>query len=713
MASLIKGFIMIYDINRVDASKVRKISEEYGLDMLSATILSRRGMDDKESLKFLFENDLVYQYSPFLFDDMDSAVERVNDAIENEEKIYIFGDRDVDGITGTAILYKELTRLGAKDITCRLPLDDEPYGLTSDIVGEVVDSGSTLLITVDNGISAIEEVKVLREEGVDTIILDHHIAGEVFPPALAIIDPKIPGSGYPFDGLAGCMVAFKFAYALRFSRTPLYQSECIFFHARPGQDTVKMSAVKMVNFVLEDELSEELSVNMVPSSESRMVRFLDQGLPIIVMDKQQELSLLNKAFSDSVEIVLNDVRSDIESVIASVRGKSLFTLSNISRAVRYSDFDDKELSTLISLFRSAMLYKSRTLRDGLDESLALAAIGTVADLMPMRGENRLFVKLGLRILEKSAPDYLKPVLSSFDLIGKRITSRDISFYIAPLINSSGRLGRPDVALSLFLSTERGEIERLSEELIRMNRERKSNTESAIDSVREEAEDSLHFYLNRFILVEKDVPRGLTGAIASRLLNEYGKPTLILASMADGRISASMRTRKNFNARSFLDHFSSLFQDFGGHSCAAGFSMEKSNLERFKAELNDVIFSLDDKEEEECVSVDAELPESYMSKEIWKIRDLFEPYGQENESLKFHIRRATVEDVLPNRNGGTYLRFSILYNREIWPAVFWDYDISKGEVHKGSTVELIFSPEVNTYKGLSRLQLNVSALEVIE
>ncbi len=705
---------MLYRIKGVDAPLVRRISERFNLDLLTATILVRRDMACLEELKFLFESDLIYQYSPFLFDDMEIAVERINEAIEQKEKIYIFGDRDVDGITSTAILYKELKRLGAAEIALRLPENDEPYGLSADIVNEIIDSGSTLLITVDNGISAIDEIKVLRDEKIDTIVLDHHLPGDAFPPALAIIDPKIPGSGYPFQELAGCMVAFKLSYALRFSRTPLFQSEFIFFHARPGCESVKMSAVKMVNFIAEDEIREELSINMVSSSESKMIRFLNQGLPIVVMDKDQELMLLNKAFSDRVDIALNDVRADIEAVIASVRGKSLFELSNISRAVRYSDAEDNELEVLISLFRSAMLYKSKSLREDLEEILALAAIGTIADLMPMRGENRLFVKQGLKILEKNPPLYLKGVLSSFDYIGKKITSRDISYYIAPLINSSGRLGKPGVALSLFLSSQRSEIESLTEELLRMNRERRQSTDASLESIRTEADASLNFFLKRFVLVEKDVPRGLTGAIASRLLNEYKCPALVLANTEDGRISASMRSKNNFNARSFLENFSSLFMDFGGHRCAAGFSMEASNLERFKSDLTNSVFALPENEEdEEEAKVDADLPEPYMTASLWKIRDFFEPYGQENDALKFHIRRARISEVVPNRNGGTYLRCSIEYNNEIWPAVFWDYDKAKAPVKSGSIVEIIFTPEVNTYRGISRKQLNISALDVIE
>ena len=582
---------------------------------------------------------LTRKNSPFLFDDMDSAVERINQAIDEGERIFIFGDRDTDGITSTALLYKELSRLGAKDITLRLPVNDEPYGLTSDIIGEVVDSSSTLLITVDNGISAIDEIRILRDEGVDTIVVDHHLPSSSFPPAVAILDPKIEGSGYPFEGLSGCAVAFKLCYALRFSRSPLYQSELIFFHAVPGNDTIKMSAVKMLNFIREDECYEELSLNMVSSSSSRMVSFLNQGLPIVVIDRDQELRALENAFSDRIEIALNDVRPELESVISSVRGKSLFTLSNISRAVRYSDGKDRELDTLISLFRSAMLYKSRDISEGLDEALALTAIATVADLMPLRNENMLLVKAGLKALENNPPDYLKIVLSSLDLLGRKVRSKDISYYLAPLINSSGRLGKPDVALNLFLSGNRDDIKRLSEELIEMNRERKANTEEAYQSVRDEADASLSFYLGRFILVEKDIPRGLTGAIASRLLNEKGRPTLVLAVTDDGRISASMRSRGNFNSREFLEDFAPILQDYGGHSYAAGFSMAKENLEEFKAILADKVFSMKDEEEEESINVDAEIPESYMGKELWAIADFFEPYGQDNDCLHFHISLA--------------------------------------------------------------------------
>ena len=283
-----------------------------------------------------------------------------------------------------------------------------------------------------------------------------------------------------------------------------------------------------------------------------------------------------------------------------------------------------------------------------------------------------------------------------------------------LIYLAGPLTNFILAVLLLSAASMIPVERLSDELISMNKERKSNTEEALSLVEEEASSSLKFFLNRFVLVENSVPRGLTGAIASRLLNEYGVPTLVLASTEDGRISASMRTKKNFNARSFLDRFSSLFQDYGGHSCAAGFSMEKENLDVFKSELNEAVFSLsEDEYRDEQMLVDAELPESYMSSEIWRLRELFEPYGQENENLKFHIRRATVEEVSPNRNGGTYLRCTIRYNSELWPAVFWDYDKSMGEVKSGSKIEFIFSPEINTYKGISRLQLNILSLEVLE
>ncbi len=702
---------MKYSVKASEGEKARMLSERYGLDMLTSTILERRGLVSEEDMKFFLEKDIIYQHSPFLFEDSQIVVERIQAAIEEDERILVFGDRDVDGITATAIMVKELGRAGAKNLEYRLPMDDEPYGLTMDTVAEILGKNVDLLITVDNGISAVDEIRALRDAGVDTIVLDHHLAGDELPPALAIMNPKVEGSGYPFNGLAGCMVAFKACYALRMSRSDIYSSEFILLHASLGNGSVRINAVRFENLVEVDRLTEEVAEGCYSLENSRMIRFLSIGRPILVMDKDTELKLLRRAFGSSVDINLVEIRPALEKVISSVRGRSLFELSNISRAARYEK-GDPEIETLVSLYRSASIYQKKELySNGIDELIELATLGSVADLMPLRDENRLFVKRGLLLLERNPMFSLRYLLSKLELLGRPIGVRDISFYISPVINASGRMGKPDIALRLLLSENQDEIVSLTDRLLELNRERQRSTEEALERCRPVADASLEYYGGKLILVEGDVPRGLTGAIASRFLNEYDVPSLVLAGMDDGRISASMRTRKGFDARLFLDNFSHLFQDFGGHSCAAGFSMDAANLDRFRSELSSVISQMKTSGPAETeLEVDAELRQDMVDEYLWKVKEMCEPFGQENERLLFHLSRVHIADVSPNRNGGTYLRFTLDINSQFWPSVWWEHDKEPGYFGKGDEVDIVFSPETNTWKGMTRLQLNVVAME---
>lgn len=701
---------MKYAVKSATGEIAERLAERYRLDMLTSMILERRGLVSEEDMKYFLEKDIVYQHSPFHFEDAVIVVERIQAAIEEGEKILIFGDRDVDGITATAIMVRELRRQGARNLEYRLPMEDEPYGLTMDLVAEFLEKGVGLLITVDNGISAIEEIRQLRNHGVDTIVLDHHISGEDQPPALAIMDPKAEGCSYPFAGLAGCAVAFKACYALRLANSPIYSSEFILLHATLGNDSVRINAVRFENLIEVDRITEEVASLAYSLENSRIIRFLSVGLPILVLDKDTELKLLRRAFGSSVEINLVEIRGDLERVISSVKGRSLFELANMSRASRYEK-GDLEIETLISLYRSASIYQDKNLYSGFEDILQLVCLGSIADLMPLRDENRLFVKMGLKSFEKGPMLPLRYLFSKLELLGRSLSVRDISFSVAPVINASGRMGHPDVALKLLLSENQDEIIDLTETLLSLNKERQRATEEALERCRAIADASLEYFGGKLLLVEGDIPRGLTGAIASRFLNEYDVPSLVLAGMDDGRISASMRTKKGFNARYFLENFSHLFQDFGGHSCAAGFSMDSSNLDRFRDELASVLSEMKlEKKEEEEILVDAELRLGMVDERLWKISELFEPFGQENERLLFCIRGAHIADVAVNRNGASYLRCTLDVNSNFWPAVWWDNDKEQGYFGKGDEVNLIFSPEFNTWKGITKLQMNIVSME---
>src|SRR6056297_3727226 len=232
--------------NKADIEKdiVRAISEKYDVKLLMAAIMVRRGVTEPEQIKFYLEDDLMFSHNPFLFTEMEDVVDRIQQAALEGEKVKIFGDRDVDGITSTVLLKEELKKLGI-EADWALPVGNDPYGLTIEVVEEFAEAGGELLITVDCGISNVEEITRAAELGVETIVLDHHNPQETLPPAVAIIDPKISESGYPFRDLAGCGVVAKLIWALEFSRTEMYKEEMVLLYARPGNDTVILEAVKV------------------------------------------------------------------------------------------------------------------------------------------------------------------------------------------------------------------------------------------------------------------------------------------------------------------------------------------------------------------------------------------------------------------------------------------------------------------------------------
>lgn len=176
----------------IDKNRVLGISERFGLDLLTSTILVRRGLDSPEELSFFMERHLRYLHNPFLFEDMPLAVERVIQAKEERERILVFGDRDADGISSTVLLTEFLEEMGM-EVDWRVPMGDEQYGLSLDAVEEHARNGGSLIITVDCGISSVREITRAAELGLDVIVLDHHEPKEELPPAYAIIDPKVEG----------------------------------------------------------------------------------------------------------------------------------------------------------------------------------------------------------------------------------------------------------------------------------------------------------------------------------------------------------------------------------------------------------------------------------------------------------------------------------------------------------------------------------------
>lgn len=710
---------MDFSLSRVRSEDVMYLMDHYHLPSTWATVLARRGVSSRHDVKFYLENGLGYLHSPFLFEDMESAVERVLSALEDKEKVCVFGDRDADGITSTALIVRELRNSGL-DTEYLLPEGDDPYGLTLQAAEKIKTLGASLVITVDCGISCIEAIDELNRCNIDTIILDHHIAGEVKPDAVAVIDPKDPESGYPFEHLAGCGVVAKFIWAFRFAQTDLWKSNVILLHAEPGpgeNSTTIIQAVQLENLCEVDRIVDEVPNGEVDLYSSRIVNFLNRNLPILVLDKSTELKVLRNAFGKSVDISLNEIRGELEKVIPSVKGKGLFELSKRSRAVLYQD-GHEELETLISLFTSYCIYKYPELSSKWVNLLDLVAIGTIADLMPLKDENRILVRLGLDRLSNAPCQQLTYLLSKQNLISRPLSSQDVGWYVSPVINSSGRLGKPSVAVELLLSDTLEDIESRTEELFALNRERQKRGEDAWEIVRPKAKKSLEDFGGKFVLVDDmGIERGLTGALASRVLKECtsSPAAMVLADAGDGRISASIRSRNSFDSRAFLAKFSSLLDDFGGHKYAGGFSMKEENLPSFKKAVEEEVLSMDLFESENILNVDLVLDENTLNENLVNLVEKFEPYGEQNPPLVFMAEGPEIKNVLElgtDREKGN-LKLTLGYGRYLWNCVFWG---AKGRYPKDFTindrVKVIFRLGRNYWKGSASLQLTILAMERI-
>ncbi|MBQ2528443.1 MAG: DHH family phosphoesterase, partial [Spirochaetales bacterium] len=469
--------------------------------------------------------------------------------VEDNEKVRVFGDRDVDGITSTALLVSELRSMGL-ETTYAVPMGDDPYGMTVDSVRQAIEDGVTLAITVDCGISCIAEIDYAQSHGLDVLVTDHHIAGEDLPPASAIIDPKVPGCGYPFEHLAGVGVAAKCIWAIRFAQSRFYNSPIMLLHAYPGNGTVVIEAAQIRNMEVTDRIAEEVVPGILPEQNSRLLKFLSCGVPIYVLDKQEELSQLKKAFPKA-DIYMTDLRPEFEKLLPAVKGRSLFALSQVSRFARYTQIRS-ELDTLIGLFGAYVRACSPMLYKDYMNLMDLVAIGTVSDLMPMTDENRILVKAGLKVLETSPRDSMRPFMAMQNLLGKKLTTTDIGWQISPLMNASGRLGKPDTAIEMLLSTDQIHALESAQKLSILNKERQKLGEDAWSRLQGKAKKSYEQFGTKLVMVyDEHIARGITGIIATRLLKAFKCPSMVITQTDDGRAIGSMRSTSGFNCHDFL------------------------------------------------------------------------------------------------------------------------------------------------------------------
>ncbi|MGN0683108.1 MAG: single-stranded-DNA-specific exonuclease RecJ [Oscillospiraceae bacterium] len=525
---------------------------------LAGRILLQRGITSVEELAC---NSLP---DPFLMKDMDKAAEVISDALEQDKKIVIFGDYDCDGVCAAAILYSYLEAQGA-DVDYYIPDRlKEGYGMNMEAVKKLVSRGTELVITVDNGISAHNEARFLKENGVGLVITDHHQPSETLPECDACVDP------HRGDDASGC--------------------DCLC------------------------------------------------GAGVVLM------------------------------LLVALEGDEEFILD------RYSD---------------------------------LAAAATVADVVSLKGENRLIVRRGLENIRNEQNAGLTKLIKAAKRDTSTISSTDLAFYVVPKINAAGRLSSAETALELLLCED--DVERaatLTEQLMEFNAERqKVGDDILAEAQRMIAENPLIAKQRVIILAKQGWHPGVIGIVCSKLLEEYGKPVVLIAIGANGACG-SVRSIEGFSVYSMLNACSQVLTKFGGHPGAGGFSLPADRISEFTELAHEYCLKTCPKMPEYSLYADMELSADALTVENVELLKVLEPFGEGNSLPLFRISNCTVSSKAPRGEDGKYTAFRITSRGLSIPVISFNVRYADFYPNDGDMIDIIASAEINEYNGRKSVQLRL-------
>lgn len=701
-----------YVKKNVSREDVMMLHEKYGLSTLEASIFARRGILSGTDLMYYIENDLRFMHEPFLFNNMEDAVDRILQAKEEGEKVLIFGDKDVDGITSTAILYQYLKDMGI-DVQWRLPLGEDAYGLSIQAIDDFANDYGSLIITVDCGISNNKEIEYANQLGLDVIVTDHHNPPEELPPAQIIIDPKLEDSGYPFMDISGAAVAFKLVSALRFSKFELYQQDLCLMDVTPVQDGgFLINCLSTRNLVPKKRFSQVFYPGQKSVADTKLPDFL-MGQQIFVWNSKLISEYLRELFGKAVEFQVLDLQQEIAKTMPFVSGKSLSAIKDISKIAKYSDQPSTEIEGFYNIFVTWAHKQADTIypKHSADrlQDLQLVGVAALADIMPMKNENRIFVKAGLaEINDSKIRKGLAELIARMELGGKKITSTDLSWKLIPALNAAGRMGQSNLALELLISEDPKERDKLATKIIELNEQRKLFVADAEMYTANSAKESLVYFDNRICIVhDQKINRGVTGILAAKIMQKYNVPAIAMTFTEDGSIAVgSMRSCRGFVATDFLDSFGDFFINHGGHNAAAGFSFKSEKLQDFLkiAKLQSATMKME--EETNTVEVDAELPAEYITPELLNLVDKLEPYGETNPELIFMSKGLKALDAISvGKSERQHLKITFDCGKYKFPAMFWgEGERLNRDFKTGEKLNIVYNIGKNTFNGTTTPQM---------
>ncbi len=533
---------------------------EAGFSPLTAMVLSSRGIQSASAAHDYLACDAAL-IDPFLMKDMDLAVGRVGLAMTRGEKIAVFGDYDVDGITSTCLLTSFLRHCGANVVSYIPGRLEEGYGLNPIAIHQLHGEGVNLIITVDCGITALSEAKLCKELGMDLVITDHHECKEELPEAVAVVNPHRPDCAYPHKTLCGVGVAFKLAAAL----------------------------------------------------------------------------------SGDQESVLRD----------------------------YAD---------------------------------MVCLGTVADVMPLQGENRVFVSRGLELLKNTRRPGIAALMREAGCNPEQISATAIGFMLAPRINAAGRMGQIELATQLFLTEDPEKAEFLAKSLCELNRQRQG-VESDIyaQAVSMLPQGKVP---EAIVLADESWHQGVVGIVASRMAEEFSCPAFLICLDGDHG-KASSRSYGGFNLFTSLTTLSPLLESYGGHELAAGFTIHRSQIPAFRQEIGRLAseYYANSEGPRTVLEVDcAVTPELLTVRGIDSLSAL-EPCGSGCPKPVLMMERLTV-DRISMVGGGRHMRLRLKQGHHYLNAIYFSANPESASVEPGDLVDVAFHPQINEFRGERTVQMNV-------
>ena len=649
-----------WHFKEINDDLVESFSNESGLDKLTCKLLIARGVDSISKLNDYINDDIDLLYNPFLFNQMERTVNRVKKAIDNAEKIFIFGDRDVDGVLSTAMLFNML-RLFGSDVSFAVPEGECGYGIEKKHIEQAKEKGVTLIITVDTGISSIEEVDLAKRLGIDTIIMDHHLKPDGIPDAHSIINPKLTNEHYPYKNLSGGGVVLKFIHAFIISMTKNYNKN---FYVMHHQERV-LNFARVKNGIIEEisTMEESLNYNIFPNST--IVKDYRYALPKYFENwlKQKKIKMLN--------LVCHRNYRNIEE--------------------------------FANIFSKLFIRKQKKSLAFMESFIDLAAISTISDIMPLTGENRVIVKRGLKRLRKTKNLGLKVLMKYCDL-DDEITAKKVAWNLAPIINAAGRMGDAKIAVDLFTTEDVEKANEFARMLLEMNEKRKMKGDKNFSIINPLVEEG--YYKDPVIVLSTDkAEHGVTGIIASKISRKYSKPAIIIVS--DGKMGiGSGRGGKGTDLVSLISQCSDLLVKYGGHRSAVGFTIDIENIGEFRERINEIAKLYKDiLIGKEKIEIDAVIFPEDITYDLYKSLKIFEPVGVGNEPPQFSIIGTTVINPILIGRDKNHIKFFIPSKRGVIPVVGWGIgEKAKAIIENSELVDIVFYMEENNFRNDRSLQL---------